>query len=167
MSRATDRSVARRWVWSAAREPSEPDSQSEVSARSRWRSSAACMPIAPVDRLSWVWDRSSSPSENMRIVVTPHSPARATEGTRASMISERRMEPRRRRAPVRGDIVVLERSGGGEGTHGGRQRVPAAAKPATESASAFVTNAGPVRTGAAPPLTLPLIRYSHSASTAR
>src|SRR5690606_39906174 len=49
-----------------------------------------------------------------------------------------------------------------------RQRVPSAANLATEATLDFVTNAGPVRTGATPPpLMLPFVRYSHSASTAR
>ncbi len=49
-----------------------------------------------------------------------------------------------------------------------RHRVPAAANRATEETFDLVTNAGPVSTGAAPPpLTLPLVRYSQRASTAR
>ncbi len=47
-------------------------------------------------------------------------------------------------------------------------RVPAAANRATADTFDLVTNAGPVSTGAVPPpLTLPLVRYSHRASTAR
>ncbi len=75
--------------------------------------------------------------------------------------------PCRHRRPRRS---VGEGNGGrrtAKAAHPGH-RVPSAANPATESAFVRVTNAGPVSTGASPPpLTLPLVRYSQSASTAR
>ncbi len=60
------------------------------------------------------------------------------------------------------------RGAGEPAAAGPGHRVPPAANFATVSAFVRVTNAGPVSTGATPPpLTLPLVWYSQSASTAR
>jgi hypothetical protein len=47
------------------------------------------------------------------------------------------------------------------------QRVPASARSATVSMLVSSTNEGPVNVDTPPPITLPLVRYSHNESTAR
>src|SRR5690606_4796986 len=149
VSSATARSVRSRWASRALRESRGAASHAAVRLRSRCRASAASVPIAPVDRLSSVWARSRSPSENIWVVVTPHIAARVTLGTSARRTSEIRMEPSRRRAPVRGDIVVLERSDGRGSGGGAQDAIRTCERASREGPKSFDTLPGhPASTGA-------------------